>query len=171
MLLDHVRRVLYHGSTGEGRRRVTIVKTRFGIHALDGSDVTQVRVGSRLGELGSPGVRSRVVRDEVEMLARRRGDTERLLHETVGFVLVALGATVVLVLVASSTRVGGFCCASSVVAKPAAPLALHLTVGKKASRNPAGTPRLAVSPPPHAGFALVPNENRPGPDGLPLLLR
>jgi hypothetical protein len=69
--------------------------------------VSESGIVGGLGEIGLAMLRSRVVGDEVEVLARRRGDAERLLHEAVCLVAVALRLVVVVVLVASPTRLWG----------------------------------------------------------------
>lgn len=106
------------------------------------------------------------------MLAGRGCYAKRLLHQTIGLVAVSLGLAVVQLVLAVAARLR----ASSVRAarrgaKPSASLALHLAVGKEASRHARCAPRLAVGPAAHAGFALVPYENGAGANRLPFLLR
>jgi hypothetical protein len=52
--------------------------------------MSQLRIVGRLWEVVR--IRAGVVADEVEVLAARCGDTEGLLHETVGLVPVAIWA-------------------------------------------------------------------------------
>lgn len=104
------------------------------------------------------------------MLAARGGDAKGLLHETVGLVAVALGLVVVHVFLGTRARVGRLAISSAIWAKATSSLALHFTVGEKATRDSAGAPRLAVGPSTHAGLALIPDEDGARTDGLPLLL-
>jgi len=94
------------------------------------------------------------------MLAGGGGDAERLLHQAVCLVSVSLRLSIVLILVATASRVWSFTTTSSVGVEASAALALHLTVCEEASRNPTGTPRLAIRPSSHAGFPLIPDKNR-----------
>ncbi len=136
----HVGTLLHGGSRDRGAGRV--VHRRLGVHALDRHNVSQRGIRRRLGELGRV---ARVVADEVEMLAIRGGDAERLLHQAVGLVSVSVGsfAVHVLVLVAAPSAVGGLAHGaprgSGNELAPSA-LALHLAVGQEAARDAAGTP-------------------------------
>lgn len=105
----------------------------------------------------------------MEVLAVGSGDAEGLLHEAIGLVPVAFGFAVVLVLVATTSRVGRLAGVSS-AGKATAPLALHFAVRQETARHSAGAPRLAVGPSSHAGFSLIPHKYRAGSDGLALLL-
>lgn len=101
------------------------------------------------------------------MLVVVRGNGERLLHQAVRLVAVTVRPAVGVLLVAG---LSGFS-AGVLVEAAASPLALHLAVGEKAARNTAGTPGFAICPSAHAGFALIPDENRSRFDRLPFLLR
>lgn len=144
------------------------------IHPSDGYNVTQLGIRRRLREFWRVGVRSSVVGDEVEVLAGRGGDAERLLHQAVQLVSVAIRTIAIHLLVLITPPSAVWCLSRSPcwrrreLSSPA--LALHLAVGEKAARDSAGTPRFPIRPPPHAGFPLVPDEDRAGLDGLPLLL-
>lgn len=95
----------------------------------------------------------------MEVLARRCGDTEGLLHKTVCLVTVALRLAIILILVAGTTRLRGLAIVSPPIAEATASLALHLAVGEEAAGDSAGAPRLAVCPSPHASLALIPNKH------------
>lgn len=164
----HEWRLLHRGSC-EGGSRVGLSHARLGVHALDGDDASQRGIRSWLGKVGLTGLRSGVVRDEVEVLAGRSGDAERLLHQTVGLVSVSLGLAVVLVLVATASRVGRLASVPS-AREATSSLALHFPVGQEAARHSAGAPRLAVGPSSHAGLSLIPHKHRAGSNRLPLLL-
>lgn len=74
------------------------------------------------------------------MLALGSGDAEGLLHEAVGLVPVPVGLTVVVVLVATASRVWCLAGTPPRCAEATPALALHFTVGEEASRDPAGAP-------------------------------
>jgi len=159
-----------HGTTGYSRDGVLILDGRFWVHALLWSDVTQLRVGGWLHEVlcahGSAGV----VADQVKMLTGGCGDAERLLHQTIGLVAIAVGTVLAVVLTVSRRvllRVAGEQRGRHAASST---LSLHLTIGQEASRYTAGTPGLAVSPPPHACLALVPDKDGTRFDGLSFLL-
>lgn len=76
----------------------------------------------------------------MKVLASGGGDAERLLHEAIRLVSVALRLAVFLVLVAPTARVGSLAGTPSATAKAAATLALHLAVGEEAARDSAGAP-------------------------------
>jgi hypothetical protein len=137
------------------------VDRRLWIHPFDGYDMSQLGIGCGLWQLGRVGMGPRVVGDKVEVLASRGGDAERLLHQTVLLVAVPIRTVAVhlLVLVAAPSAVRRLACPPSVVELAAATLALHLSVGEEAARHPAGAPRLAIRPSPHAGLALIPHED------------
>lgn len=99
------------------------------------------------------------------MLAGVGGDGERLLHQAVRLVAIAVWATVrvtLLVLRAVAGRV--------LVETAAATLALHFAVSKKAARHSTCAPRFAVRPASHTSFALIPDEYRSRLDRLSFLL-
>jgi hypothetical protein len=150
------------------------VDRRLWVHAFDRYNVTQLRVRRGLWQLRRVGMGPRVVGDEVEMLAGRGGDAERLLHQAVLLVAVPVGpvALHLLVLIAAPSAVWSLAGPSTrrVGELAAATLALHLSICEKASGHSAGTPRLPIRPPPHAGLSLIPHEDRARPDGLALLL-
>ena len=100
------------------------------------------------------------------MLAAVSSDGERLLHQTIRLISVAVRPTLLLWL--------GACHAIAIlrlVEAVAAALALHLAVRQKATRHATGAPRFAVGPSSHARLALIPHENRSRFDRLSLLLR
>ena len=103
----------------------------------------------------------------MKVLAVIRSDGERLLHEAVGLVTVAIGSTVRVLVVGS---LGGIAAGILVEAARATSLALHLTVGQETSRYTTGAPGFAVSPSAHARLALIPDKHRARLDRLPLLL-
>jgi len=103
----------------------------------------------------------------MQMLAVVCGDGERLLHEAVRFVAVAIGSAIgVLVVGGLSSIAAGIL----VETASATSLAFHLAVGQETSRDTAGTPRFAVGPSAHACLAFIPDKHRAGLDGLSLLL-
>lgn len=147
-----------HGPASDSRRGLGLVDSRLRVHVLGWSNVSQLRVVGRLWEIVRVG--AGVVADEMEVLATGRCDTERLLHETVWLVAVAIWAFAVRVASCGAVR--------RLAARPldqwwcwrcASSLALHFSVGQEAARHSARTPRLAVCPSPHAGLALVPHEH------------
>ena len=118
----------------------------FRVHAFDGDNVSKGRIGRGLWELRRIWIWSRVVADQMEMLASRGGDAERLLHQPVRLVSVPVRSITIhlLILVASSsTAVRGL--ASHPPGRwwdKLAPssLALHLSIREKAAGNPACAP-------------------------------
>jgi hypothetical protein len=56
--------------------------------------MSQGGIGRWLLQVGGRRVRTRVVADEVEMLASGGGDTEGLFHQTVGLISVAIWALI-----------------------------------------------------------------------------
>ena len=168
----------WHRAAGDSRHIGGFVDGRLGIHSLLRADVLEGWICGGLLKRRSGGLGPGVVTDEMEMAAIRGGDTERLLHEAVGLVAVAIrtvGAVLVGLAVLTTVRRVGTVGSIALLAlrwskAAAAALALHLAVGEKAARDSAGTPRLAVSPPTHARFAFIPYKHRSGFDLLALLL-
>lgn len=74
------------------------------------------------------------------MLVRRGGDAERLLHQAIRLIFVALGPAIVLVFIAPAIRLGRFGGAPAIAAETAPSLALHFAVREETSRDPTGTP-------------------------------
>jgi hypothetical protein len=148
------------------------VDRRVWIHPFDGYDMAQLGIRRGLWQLGRVGMGPRVVGDEVEMLARRGGDAERLLHQAVLLVAVPIWAVAIhlLVLVAAPPAVRRLACPSSVVELASATLALHFSVCEEAAGHSAGAPRLAIRPAPHAGLSLIPHEDGARSNGLSFLL-
>lgn len=83
---------------------------------------------------------SGIVSNQMEVLACRIGDAERLLHESVRLVPVPVGLPVVVVLVAAAARVGCFASTSPAGAKGVPPLAFHLPVRQEAPGHSARAP-------------------------------
>lgn len=79
-----------HGTSRDCWNIGLLVDRRLWIHALLRADVTQGWVLRRLHEGLRRGARARVVADQVEVLSLRGGDAERLLHQTVGLVAIAV---------------------------------------------------------------------------------
>jgi hypothetical protein len=126
-----------HRRPRQGRHR-RFVEARLGVHALSRSDMSERDISAGLQQVD---VASRVVCNQVEMLSRRGGDAEGLLHEPVGFVSIAIRFSVILVLVASAARVRSLPRASPTpAAKGVPPLAFHLPVSQEAPRHTAGAP-------------------------------
>lgn len=125
-----------HGPAGDGRDSALFVNGRFGVHALLGANVTELRVVGRLHEVLRLLRGSRVVADEVEVLAVVGGNREGLLHEAVRFVAVAIRTAVRVLFIAGLRSVAAGC----LIEAGSASLALHLAVGQKAARHSAGTP-------------------------------
>jgi hypothetical protein len=65
-----------------------IVDGGFRIEALLRTHAAQGWVGGRLQEVGGVGMRPRVIADEMQMLAGRGGDTERLFHQAIRLIPV-----------------------------------------------------------------------------------
>lgn len=75
----------------------------------------------------------------MQMLLLGGGDAEGLLHKTIGLVAVTFRLAVIVVLVATTARIR--CLASPPPsAKTTSPLALHLSVCEKATRDSARAP-------------------------------
>jgi hypothetical protein len=157
-----------HGSTSDSRNSALLLNSRFWVHALFWADVAKLRVVGRLHKMLRLLRRSRVVADQMKVLAVVGGDGEGLLHEAVRFVAVAIGSAVGVLVVGC---LGGIAAGILVETARATSLALHLTVGQETSRDTAGAPGLAVSPSAHARLALIPDKHRARLDRLPLLLR
>jgi hypothetical protein len=83
-----------HGSSGHHWQVLLIVHSRLRVQTFLWSNMSESGVSRWLLEVGSGWVRARVVADQVEVLACRCGDTEGLLHETVGLIPVSIGAFV-----------------------------------------------------------------------------
>ena len=126
-------------------------------------------IGGRLLQRNRIG--ARVVADEMQMLSTRGGDAERLLHQTIRLVTIAVwplalrvsGGRPVWRLAARSLG-----CWLAEVAATA--LALHLPVGQETARHTTRTPRFAVCPAPHACLSFVPDKHGARFDLLALLL-
>ena len=123
----------------------SFVNSRLRVHSLYWNDVSKCGISCRLRQLRLIGVRSGIVADEMEVLAAGGGDTERLLHESVWFVSVSVGSFTIqiLILIASSSAI--WCLSRNPPGwwryeLTSSSLALHFSIGKKASRNSAGTP-------------------------------
>jgi hypothetical protein len=106
----------------------------------------------------------------VQFLVRRGRDTERLFHETIGFVtvsirLIDLKVSPVGRMIISIGR-GTFIPTPSTAA-----FALHFAVGEEGARDSACTPRLAVRPSTHARLSFVPDKHTARADRRSLLLR
>jgi len=99
------------------------------------------------------------------VLSVRGGDGEGLLRQTIGLVAVAVRSSVRIALVPLHAIAVG-----SLVKVAASTLALHFTVCEEAPRDPTGAPRLAIRPPAHARFSLIPHEDGARLDGMSLLL-
>jgi hypothetical protein len=138
-LRGHVRRLL-HRRAREGRRAVGLAHARLRVHSLDRDNASQGRVVGRLLELRLARLRTRVIGDEMKVLATGGGDAERLLHETVCLIAVSLGLSIILILVTTASRVWSFTTTSSVGREASASLALHLAVRQEASGNSTGAP-------------------------------
>jgi hypothetical protein len=80
----------WHWSAGHSWYCLGLVDRRLRVHVLWWPDVSQLNIVCWLGQIVR--VRSRVVADKVQVLAALGGDAERLLHETVGLVSVAVRA-------------------------------------------------------------------------------
>lgn len=101
-----------HGRPG-GSRHGLVVHAGFGVHSLDGDNVSQTRIRAGLGQLGLAGVWARKVGNEVQVLALGSRDAEGLLHETIGLVAVAIWLAIVGHVVATASRVRCLAGASS----------------------------------------------------------
>lgn len=119
-----------HWSAGDGGDTVLLVHRGLRIHALLRSDVAQLRIVGWLLQVLRDGRGAGKVADQVQVLASRGGDAERLLHEAVGLVAIAvrsiIGRLVLAALEPVSVSPGGREAA-------AATLALHLTVSQEAA--------------------------------------
>lgn len=153
------------------------VDGRLGVEALHGTDGAEGRVVRRLKHAGGRRMGAGEVADEVEVLSLRGGDAKGLLDEAVWLVAVAIGAICgggsvaavgVMPGIGGAGHDGCILCGSGKGASSS--LALHLAVGEEAARDAAGTPGLAVGPPPHTSLTLVPDEDGARLDLLTLLL-
>ena len=148
-----------------------VCHTRFGVHPMSRLEMTQARILSWLFQLVLYLSVAREIADQVEMLPSRGRDAERLFHQAVRLVTIPIWLLiVVLTVVTVPTTVR--CPAGSRRKSPASATAFsfHLSICEETPGHSGRTPRLAISPPPHAGFSLVPDEHRTGLDLLPLLL-
>ena len=122
----------------------------------------------------------------MEVVARGRHDAERLLHQAVRFVSVAIRSLVLRLL---QIRI----VPSAILRRPptvgasghgrwwrrrrkdralaASTLTFHLSIGQEAAGDPTGTPRFPIGPPSHAGLPFIPHKDRSGLNRLPLLFR
>lgn len=156
-----------HRPSCDGGNIRLLVHGRFGVHALLGTDVAKAWILRRLHEDVRGGTGACVVADEVEVLALGGGDAERLLHQAVGLVAVSVWSILVGAVFGAAVRLVARLLRGKAVSST---LALHLAVGQEAPRHSACAPRFPVRPPAHAGFPLVPDEDRAGLDLLALLL-
>ena len=131
---------LLHGRPGKRWRLVRLPHARLGIHALDWDDAPKGRVVGRLREIGLAWLWARVVGDQVKVRPIRCRDAERLLHQTIGLIPVALRLAIVVVLITSPARLPILVGSPPGGAEATASLALHLPVRQKTPRNPASTP-------------------------------
>lgn len=83
-----------HRSASNGRNGALLVNSRLRVHALFRANVAKLGVVRRLHEVLRLLGRARVIADEVQVLAVVGGDRERLLHETIRLVAVAVGSTI-----------------------------------------------------------------------------
>lgn len=74
------------------------------------------------------------------MLTGRGGNAEGLFHEAIGFVSIALVFSIIMVFIASPTRIGRFPCTAPCSAEPITAFAFHFAVRQKTPRNAAGAP-------------------------------
>jgi hypothetical protein len=145
-----------HRPTSDGRNSTLLVDSRFRVHALFWADVAKLRVIGWLHEMLGLLRRAGVVADEMQVLTVVRRDRERLLHQTIRLVTVAIRSAVGVLLIAGCRG-----CLTGVLVETTAAtsLALHFTVRQETARYTAGTPRFAVGPSAHASLALVPYEH------------
>ena len=141
--------------------------------------MTKGRIVGRLHQAGCGRVSAGAVTDQMQMLAGRGGDAERLFHQAVRLI----STTVRTVVRHVHVRVAP----SGAVRRPAGPgpgsggggghggggasSTFHLTVGQEAPGDPAGAPGLAVGPTSHTSLSFVPDEDGTGPDRPSFLLR
>lgn len=153
-----------HRTSGHHGEVLLVVDGRLRVQAFLGPHVSQGGIRRGLREADRRWMCARVVTDQVQMLARGRGDAERLLHEPVRLVAVAIRTIVhrlAAIVVAASCTVRGLSrpWSNRMQYTAASTLALHLTISQKASRHATCAPRLSIRPPPHSGFPLVPNKD------------
>lgn len=97
------------------------------------------------------------------MLTDRGADAERLLHEAVRLVTVAIRAVITFrALSLDSGRTWSTPAGTTT-------LSFHLSICQKAARDAAGAPRLSICPSAHTCLALVPDKDGPRADRRTLL--
>lgn len=117
---------------GPGQRwRIGFVQTRLGVHSLGRYYLPEGWICTRLRQVRRPWMRSGVVGNQVEMLALRRGDAERLLHKAVCLVSVSLRLSFQ-ILITVPAAIWCPAIAPTRVAETASPLSFHFSVGQKA---------------------------------------
>lgn len=80
-----------------------VVHAGLGVHALHRHDVAEAGIRARLKHLRLVGMWPGEVGDEVKVLALRSRDTERLLHESIRLVSVAVRLAIVGSIVTAAT--------------------------------------------------------------------
>ena len=85
-----------------------VIDRGLGIKTFLGPNMPESWVGCGLLKVGGGWVRARIVTDQVQVLPGRGGDTERLLHEAVGFISIPIrtlvGAVASIIVAASAFR-------------------------------------------------------------------
>ena len=106
-------------------------------------------------------MRSRVVADQMQVVARGCCDAEGLLHESVRLVSITIVSIVtshlkIRVAATSTIRcLSSSCCCEWGRESVASPFALHFAICEEASRDSAGAPRFAICPSPHPCFSPI----------------
>jgi len=113
-----------HGPASHSRNGALLLNGRLWVHALFWADVAKLRVVGRLHEMLRLLRRTGVVADQMQVLTVVCGDGERLLHEAVGFVAVAIGSAIGVLVVGGLSSTGIL-----VETASATSLAFHLAVG------------------------------------------
>lgn len=110
----------------------------------------------------------------MQVLSLAGRNAEALLGQTVRLVPIAIRSVWSMGSICIGGGGGGGVPARAVIvvgigAHARSPLSFHFAVGQKTSVDSACTPALAIGPPTHACFSLIPNENGSGFNELSLL--
>lgn len=117
-----------HRTSCDGGDGILFVDSRLGVHALLGTNVTQLRIGGRLLQVLRNGCGAGKVADEMQVLASGGGDAERLLDQAIRLVAVTIRTIIRSIVFFGSRRLG-----SSAEGASAA-LAFHLAVCEETAR-------------------------------------
>lgn len=134
-----------HGAPSYHWEILLIIDGGFWIQAFLRSHMSQCRISRWLLQVRRRRMRPGVIADKMEVLTRGRGDTEGLLHETVRFIAIPIGALIAAIastVVAPTRTFWSFPGSGHGGLRHAvpAPFTFHLSIGQEAARNATGTP-------------------------------